>query len=66
MLQAVSDVVLRNVDSVFPYDPSHQHMVSLCVSKEFEPMMEGLPQDVFVKQVRVLPSDCSMMGGPPS
>lgn len=26
-------------------------MVSLCVSKEFEPMMEGLPQDVFVKQL---------------
>lgn len=51
MLQAVSDVVLRNVDSVFPYNPTHEHMVSLTVSKEFEPMMEGLPTDVFVEQL---------------
>ena len=51
MLQAVSDVVLRNVDSVFPYSPTREHIVSLVVTKEFEPMMEGLPTDVFVDQL---------------
>ena len=51
MLQAVSDVVLRNVESVFPYNPTTEHMVSLVVSKEFAPMMSGLPKDVFVKQL---------------
>jgi geranylgeranyl pyrophosphate synthase len=51
MLQAVSDVVLRNVDSVFPYDPTHEHMVQLVVSKEFESMMLGLPTDIFVDQL---------------
>ena len=51
MLQAVSNVVLRNVDMVFPYEPTREHMVQLVVSKEFEPMMEGLPTDVFVEQL---------------
>ena len=44
MLQAVSDVVLRNVESVFPYDPTTEHMVSLVVSKEFAPMMDRATQ----------------------
>lgn len=51
MLQAVSDVVLRNVDHVFPYAPTREHMVQLVVSKEFETMMDGLPTDVFVEQL---------------
>ena len=55
MLQAVSDVVLRNVESVFLYNPTTEHMVSLVVSKEFAPMMSGLPKDVFVKQLLVTP-----------
>ena len=51
MLQAVSDVVLRNVASVFPYNPTREHAVQLVVSREFEHMMEGLPLDVFVDQL---------------
>ena len=51
MLQAVSDVVLRNVDKVFPYNPTQEHMVQLVVSKEFEWALEGLPVDVFVDQL---------------
>ena len=44
-------MVLRNVDRVFPYNPTREHMVQLVVSKEFEPMMDGLPTDVFVEQL---------------
>ena len=51
MLQAVSDVVLRNVDAVFPYSPTRDHLIQLTVSREFESMMEGLPTDVFVEQL---------------
>jgi len=50
-LQAVSDVVLRNVASVFPYEPTREHMTRLVVSEEFEWALEGLPQDVFVDQL---------------
>ena len=51
MLQAVSDVVLRNVDRVFPYEPTREHMVQLVVSSEFASMMDGLPTQVFVDQL---------------
>ena len=51
MLQAVSDVVLRNVASVFPYEPTQAHRVDLCVSREFAHTMDGLPTDVFVEQL---------------
>ena len=51
MLQSVSDVVLRNVDAVFPYEPTREHMVKLVVSDEFESMMDGLPTSTFVEQL---------------
>ena len=55
MLQAVSDVVLRNVDNVLPYSPSRAQMVDLVVSPEFEPMMEGLPTEVGPNMARGRP-----------
>jgi len=51
MLQAVSDVVLSNVDSVLPFEPTHDQMVDLVASREFEGMLNGLPTSVFVEQI---------------
>jgi len=51
MLQSVSTVVLHNVAAVFPFEPTSEHLVDLCVSREFAPVMEGLPTDAFVEQL---------------
>ena len=51
MLQAVSNVVLRNVATVFPYEPTHDHLVQLSVSSEFAEMIDGLPTSTFVEQL---------------